>query len=58
MLLSWLSEERQDAVVGEAGQAIERAVAATLAKGPRTRDLGGTASTHEFTTALLQHLDD
>ena len=56
MLLDWLSGERQDAAAGEAGQAIQRAVAATLARGPRTPDLGGTASTSEFTEGILRHL--
>jgi len=58
MLLSWLGGERKDPAVGEAGQAIERAVSAVLEKGPRTRDLGGTASTAEFTTAVAQRLSD
>jgi 3-isopropylmalate dehydrogenase len=56
MLLSWLAEERKDLAAGEAGRAIERAVAETLKKGPRTRDLGGTANTSEFTEGVLQHL--
>ncbi len=56
MLLSWLSEQRQDAAAGEAARSIERAVAAALEKGPRTRDLGGTASTGEFTSAIVRHL--
>lgn len=56
MLLSWLSGARKDAAAAEAGQAIQRAVAATLEKGPRTRDLGGTADTREFTSAVVRHL--
>jgi 3-isopropylmalate dehydrogenase len=56
MLLSWLAEERKDLAAGEAGRAIERAVAETLEKGPRTRDLGGTATTREFTEGILRHL--
>jgi 3-isopropylmalate dehydrogenase len=56
MLLAWLAGERKDPAVGEAGQDIERAVSAVLEKGPRTRDLGGTASTKEFTAALVQRL--
>jgi len=56
MLLSWLSAERKDSAVGEAGQAIERAVAKTLAEGPRTRDLGGTAGTKEFASAIVRQL--
>ncbi len=56
MLLSWLAGERKDPAAGAAGQAIERAVAAGLETGPRTRDLGGTATTKDFTEHLLQHL--
>jgi len=56
MLLSWLAEERQDPAAAEAGQAIDRTVAATLTEGPRTRDLGGAADTREFTTALVRRL--
>ena len=56
MLLAWLSGQRQDAAAGEASRAIERAVAATLAEGPRTPDLGGSAGTSEFTGGILRHL--
>jgi 3-isopropylmalate dehydrogenase len=56
MLVTWLSGERKDPAAGEAGQAIERAVAAVLEKGPRTRDLGGMASTSEFTAAVVRRL--
>jgi len=56
MLLSWLAGERGDPAAGEAGQAIERAVAAALAEGPRTPDLGGTVTTSQFTDGILQNL--
>jgi 3-isopropylmalate dehydrogenase len=56
MLLAWLGGERKDPAAGEAGHAIERAVAAVLENGPRTRDLCGTAGTNEFTAAVVQHL--
>jgi 3-isopropylmalate dehydrogenase len=56
MLLAWLAGERQDDAAREASQAIDQAVAAALTGGPRTRDLGGTASTSEFTSGILQHL--
>jgi 3-isopropylmalate dehydrogenase len=56
MLLTWLCGERKDPAAGEASQAVERAVAAVLESGPRTRDLGGTAGTKEFTSAIVQHL--
>jgi 3-isopropylmalate dehydrogenase len=58
MLLAWLAGQRKDPAAGETGQAIEGAVAATLAQGPRTRDLGGTASTAEFATAVAQRIGD
>jgi 3-isopropylmalate dehydrogenase len=56
MLLAWLGGERKDPAASEAGQAIERAVASVLEKGPRTRDLGGIAGTKEFTSAIVRHL--
>jgi 3-isopropylmalate dehydrogenase len=56
MLLSWLAGERGDASTGDAAQGIERAVASALSGGPRTRDLGGTARTTEFTASIVGHL--
>ncbi len=56
MLLSWLAAERQDVSARAAGQAIEQAVTAALSQGPRTPDLGGTASTGQFTAGVLAHL--
>lgn len=42
---------------GEAADRVEAAVAAVLKEGePRTRDLGGTATTVEMTEAILRHL--
>jgi 3-isopropylmalate dehydrogenase len=57
MLLSWLGGERKDSAAEEASQAIEQAVLATLAQGPRTRDLGGSAGTREFTDGILRRLN-
>ncbi|SMC01765.1 3-isopropylmalate dehydrogenase [Sulfobacillus thermosulfidooxidans DSM 9293] len=41
----------------EAQQLIESAVAESLAEGPHTPDLGGNASTEEFTQAVIQRLE-
>ncbi|HET9873934.1 MAG TPA: hypothetical protein VFP89_15225 [Propionibacteriaceae bacterium] len=43
--------------IGEAkaGATLVAAFEAALAAGVRTRDLGGTASTDEFTEAVLSH---
>jgi isocitrate dehydrogenase (NAD+) len=46
--------------LGETGIAdrIDRALRATLAAGVRTRDLGGEATTTEFTEAIVRRLDE
>ncbi|MCM6778779.1 isocitrate/isopropylmalate family dehydrogenase [Nocardia sp. CDC159] len=49
MLLRWLGSRRADGALTRAADRIERAVAATLAAGIATADLGGIASTAEFT---------
>ncbi|WP_227982908.1 isocitrate/isopropylmalate dehydrogenase family protein [Nocardia spumae] len=49
MLLRWLGHRRDDAALRGAADRVERAVAATLAAGIATADLGGLASTSEFT---------
>ncbi|PSR66747.1 3-isopropylmalate dehydrogenase [Nocardia sp. MDA0666] len=49
MLLRWLGTRDGDPALLGAGDRIERAVAATLAAGIATADLGGLASTSEFT---------
>jgi 3-isopropylmalate dehydrogenase len=58
MLLAWMGGERKDEALVHASQAIEGAVTATLAQGPRTRDLGGTASTVEFTASVAQRISN
>jgi isocitrate/isopropylmalate dehydrogenase len=42
----------------EAAGSLMRAIDATTASGTLTRDLGGKASTHEFTDAVIDHLRD
>jgi 3-isopropylmalate dehydrogenase len=53
MLLDWLGAKRDDARITDAAARVERAVAATIAAGTRTRDLGGSATTTEFTEAVV-----
>ncbi len=57
MLLNWLGARQQDSALGAAARRIERAVDRAVQHGPRTRDLGGTATTTEFTDSLLKHLE-
>ncbi len=57
MLLEWLSYRNNDAGALKAAEMIESAVTTMLATGgPRTRDLGGTATTQEVAAAVEQHL--
>ncbi len=49
MLLRWLGSHRKEPTFTHAGERIERAVAAVFEAGIATADLGGLASTSEFT---------
>jgi len=53
MLFDWLAERHEDPACATAAASIRAAVAATLANGPRTRDLGGTAGTMRVTEAII-----
>lgn len=52
MMLEWLGEQHGDEPCTQAAQAIVAAVEASLEKGPRARDLGGTAGTQEVVDAV------
>ncbi|GAA0506462.1 3-isopropylmalate dehydrogenase [Paractinoplanes deccanensis] len=54
MLLDWLSAKHGDNRLREAAARIERSVRAVVHSGVRTRDLGGAASTTEFTAAVAE----
>jgi isocitrate/isopropylmalate dehydrogenase len=53
MLLDWLGARHDDPRLAAATTRVERGVAAAVAGGISTRDLGGTASTTEFTAAVV-----
>jgi 3-isopropylmalate dehydrogenase len=53
MLLDWLAAKHADERVRAAAQRIEQAVRDTVRAGTTTRDLGGSASTSDFTTAVV-----
>ena len=53
MLLDWLGARHDDPAAPEAAAIIERAVTDTVKGGVATRDLGGTASTSGFATAVV-----
>jgi 3-isopropylmalate dehydrogenase len=55
-MLEWLGERRGDALCTRVAQNIQTAVEAALAKGPRPRDLGGTAGTQEVVNAVVSAL--
>ncbi|MEV0765790.1 isocitrate/isopropylmalate dehydrogenase family protein [Nocardia sp. NPDC050435] len=52
MLLNWLGTRDSDPALVHAGERIEHAVAATFEAGIATADLGGMASTSEFTEQI------
>src|ERR671921_2281753 len=56
MLLDWLGTRHEDAQVAEAAVRVEDGVRAAVRGGVSTRDLGGGASTDEFTAAVVERI--
>lgn len=56
MLLRWLAQRREQSCLAYAADRIDRAVAATFAAGIATADLGGLASTGEFTEQVTARI--
>jgi len=56
MLLDWLSSRYDDPQLSDAAERLETGVAATVRDGVSTRDLGGSASCSEFTTAVVANI--
>lgn len=54
MLFEWLGARHGDEKAGTVARIIEKAVAEAIAAGTATRDLGGSASTTEFTAAVIK----
>ena len=58
MLLDWIGQRRNDTAFIEGGQLITRAIDRVLDNpATRTRDIGGTLGTDEFTAAVLSAMD-
>ena len=53
MLLDWLGARHDDPRLTDAAARVEQGVAAAVAAGTSTRDLGGSASTSGFTAAVV-----
>ena len=53
MLLEWLGARHGDPAATRAAALVEQAVIDTVKGGVATRDLGGTASTSGFATAVV-----
>ena len=59
MLLDWIGQRRGDSAFIEAGQLITRAIDRAVDNPEtRTRDIGGSLGTEEFTHAVLAAMDD
>lgn len=57
MMLDWMGTHHQDQNLTKLGQIINDAVVETLKNDNKTRDLGGTASTTDFTAEVIANLD-
>lgn len=56
MMLDWLGDRSDDVSVKKGAEIIEQAVYHTFLKGIRTRDVGGMASTREFTDEVINQI--
>jgi len=56
MLLDWMGVNHNDQGLIELSKVMEKAILTTLEMGPKTRDLGGSASTTEFTAAVIANI--
>ncbi|MFJ8109170.1 isocitrate/isopropylmalate dehydrogenase family protein [Streptomyces sp. NPDC096132] len=54
MLFEWLGARHEDEAAARVAKIIEAGVAEAIASGISTRDLGGSASTTEFTAAVIK----
>ncbi|MFJ8539464.1 isocitrate/isopropylmalate dehydrogenase family protein [Streptomyces sp. NPDC093591] len=57
MLFHWLAARHDDPALAKLAKIIEAGVAQAIATGTSTRDLGGSASTTEFTTAVIKAIE-
>jgi 3-isopropylmalate dehydrogenase len=57
MLLDWMGDQKSLRELFDVARCMSDSVASALAAGVTTRDLGGTASTSEFTNAVLGQVD-
>jgi len=55
MMLDWLGDARGDRLLSAAARRISDAVRTTIASGIATADLGGLASTSEFSEVVYAH---
>jgi len=56
MMLNYLADERDDPRCGATAERIKAAYNRALEEGQKTRDLGGTLSTEEFASAVIERL--
>lgn len=56
--MEWLSAHHNDAGLKEVAVLMEKAVFQTMEEGTKTRDLNGSASTTEFTAAIVANVSN
>ncbi|WP_063726678.1 isocitrate/isopropylmalate dehydrogenase family protein [Streptomyces sp. RTd22] len=57
MLFEWLAARHEDPAAARLAKIVEAGVAEAIASGTSTRDLGGSASTTEFTAAVVKAIE-
>ncbi|YCA41603.1 isocitrate/isopropylmalate dehydrogenase family protein [Bacillus sp. JZ8] len=57
MLMEWLAERHNDNNLGEIGKLVEQSLYQSLKDGIKTKDLGGNASTSEFSKAISERIN-
>ena len=56
MMLEWLADKYADKNAAKEGQRIEDAISSILKENKKTKDIGGTLSTSEFTTLVVEKM--
>jgi 3-isopropylmalate dehydrogenase len=56
MMLDWLADKHKDDQVSREGQKIEDAITRLLARNQKTKDIGGSLTTAEFTDLVAREM--
>jgi 3-isopropylmalate dehydrogenase len=57
MLLEWMCRQYEDPELQTVARRVDDGLSAVLSSGPLTQDMGGNATTAEFTRAVMAHVE-